>query len=193
MSSLAAIVEEKDDSQAILAPIYPDEFPQTKQADRGRPDTYTPEIASEVCERIAKGESIKHICQELDLNRQLLNRWRQKYHGFRDAYACAREAQLEHWSDDMLDIAEEATRADPKHTGRVQAHKLEIETRQWIMSRLRPNQWGDFRKVENVGAQVAVQVNVNGPSQMDYTQWCAAMSQEGKPVDVSVENERENK
>ena len=56
--------------------------------------------------------------------------------GFGARYRLARELQLDHWADVIIDIADEPDR-DPRD------RQVRIDTRKWIMSKLAPRRYGD--------------------------------------------------
>jgi len=56
--------------------------------------------------------------------------------GFGSRYRLARELQLDHWADVIIDIADEGDR-DPRD------RQVRIEARKWVMSKLGPRRYGD--------------------------------------------------
>lgn len=67
---------------------------------------YDPEIAAEICERIADGEDLISICAEKGLpSRKVVYRWLHEEQQFRDDYARARLQQAESLADEALHIA----------------------------------------------------------------------------------------
>jgi hypothetical protein len=60
---------------------------------RGRPSLYSPEIAEEICERLASGESMRRICQDEHMpGRRTVEGWMDADPDFRAKCARAREA-----------------------------------------------------------------------------------------------------
>jgi hypothetical protein len=78
---------------------------------------------------------------------------------FRDHYARAREAQMDHWADEIIDIADDAGRdvsVDNEGNQRVNGEaiarsRLRVDTRKWIMSNFAPRKYGDRVTQELVG------------------------------------------
>ena len=69
---------------------------------------FSPELADEICERIASGETLISICKEAGKPADRTVRyWVQANPEFARAYALAREQQLEYWAD--LIVEESAT------------------------------------------------------------------------------------
>jgi hypothetical protein len=118
----------------------------------GRPSKYTAEVADEICERLADGESLRMICQAEEMpNRATVFRWLASNAEFRDQYALAREAQADALADEILDIADESAgdvvidadgneRTDQE---RVARSKLRVDARKWIASKLKPKVYGE--------------------------------------------------
>lgn len=121
----------------------------------GRPSEYTPEIAEELCNRLAKGESLRAICEgdrqtdagwlpgETTVRRWLAGNeeWNED---FRRQYAQAREAQADFQFDRAMTIANEAT------VDSVPVARLQIDTIKWQTSKLAPKKYGE-RVVAEIG------------------------------------------
>jgi len=133
----------------------------------GRPTQYTSELGTEICRRLAEGESLNAICKDERMPaRSTAVRWVIDDAGgeFSDKYARARAAQAELMSEEMLEIADEkahdlTTDAQGNETVDqevLQRSRLRVDTRKWIMSRMAPRRWGDRQQVEHSGG-----VNVN--------------------------------
>lgn len=75
--------------------------------------------------------------------------------GFSDRYARARDLQLEAYADEIIDIADNAKNDWMERNGgednqswvlngeHVQRSRLRSDNRKWILSRLKPEQYGD--------------------------------------------------
>ena len=106
-----------------------------------RPTDYSEELATEICERIAEGESLHRICQDEDKpDRRTVHRWLVAHKAFCHQYAHAKDLAAELRSDECLDIADEAQHADTSVA--VQAAKLRIDTRQWYAKVTAPKKYG---------------------------------------------------
>ncbi len=128
----------------------------------GRPSIYTPELAARICERISKGEAITALCDEDEMpSYQTLNDWaagrtrEAAAAGFPEAYARARDNRIARMADELQSIADDGTNdyveketrsgrvviaLDREHVAR---SDLRIKTRQWLLARMAPRDWGD--------------------------------------------------
>jgi hypothetical protein len=113
----------------------------------GRPSDYSPEITALICERMAKGESLRSICKDEAYPAESTVRlWAiSDRDGFSAQYARAREAQIEALSEDILEIADDKT-GDP------QRDRLRVDSRKWLMSKIAPKKYGDKVGVEMSGS-----------------------------------------
>ena len=126
----------------------------------GRPSSFTKETADIICERISNGESLREICRSDDMpSKTTVMRWLGSNEAFRDQYARAREAQADHFADEILEIADDGTNdwmtrgvgedattvPDHEHISR---SKLRVDARKWLMSKMAPKKYGD--RVETV-------------------------------------------
>ena len=118
---------------------------------RGRPSRYSDEIASEVCDRLAAGETLSSICRSPHMpDRHTILDWAIKGRaGFSLRYACARDRQLEFWADELVDIADDASNDWMERNGEVQFNnenvqrsRLRVDTRKWLLCKLKPDKYG---------------------------------------------------
>lgn len=130
----------------------------------GRPTSYTPEIAAEICERLAAGESLRAICQTEDMPPESTVRgWVvDDVSGFSAQYARARELGYDTLAEQVLEIADtpqEGTVVTSKEWGEevktgdmLDARKLRVDARKWLLSKLAPKKYGDKTSMELTGA-----------------------------------------
>ena len=121
-------------------------------SERGRPSTYTPELADLICEQIADGKSLRSICAAEGMpSKTAVFHWLAAIPAFRDQYAMAREAQADSMADDILDIADDGrhdTYLDDNGNERTNAEvvarsRLRVDARKWIAAKLKPKVYGD--------------------------------------------------
>lgn len=115
---------------------------KTKRRD---PVRFTPEICDEICLRMENGESLSKICRDDHMPAKgTVPKWAQADEAFGKQYARAREALLQHWADQIVDIAD-TTEADQ---AKVALAKLQIESRKWTLAKLMPKVYGDRMQVD---------------------------------------------
>lgn len=130
----------------------------------GRPSTYDPEIAREICERMAEGEVLSQICRDERMPaRSTVTGWLRLHPEFDAEYLRARELMLDRWSDEIVEIAEDATNDWMEReaaNGRtftvvnsecVQRSKLRVDARRWLLAKLRPETYGDSQRIDLKG------------------------------------------
>lgn len=123
----------------------------------GRPTRYNPEIAQEICSRLANGESLRSICKAEHMPERItVLGWAvQPNHPFFNQYANARDIQADSMADDIVDIADDGTNdfyvgkearpiVDAEHINR---SRLRVDARKWIASKLKPKKYAD--KIQN--------------------------------------------
>lgn len=134
---------------------------QLTKKKKGRPTGYTEEIADEICERIANGESLRAICSAEHMPaKAMVFRWLQNRKDFSDRYEKSRESQADSLVDDILSIAdsgENDTYIDEQGNKRVDTDciarsRLRVDARKWIAAKLRPIRYGDKVTQEVTGA-----------------------------------------
>lgn len=122
-----------------------------------------------ICIKLAEGQFLKDICKDQAMPAErTVQGWLAVNPTFKLAYARAREAQVEHWSEEIVTIADDATNDYVERIAKdgtvervhdpevVQRSKLRIATRQWLMSKLSPARYGD-RVDLNVSASLQVE------------------------------------
>ena len=123
--------------------------------------SFTQEMADIICERIAKGESLRKICLDKDTpSHTTILKWLREIDGFASQYARAREDQAEFYLDEIIAISDESSQdkiANEDGTERtdseaIQRSKLRVDTRKWAMAKLAPKKYGDKITQEVTGA-----------------------------------------
>lgn len=126
--------------------------------------TYTPELAAEICKRIALGESLRAICRDENMpSQETVFRWLRTDAGFREQYARAREDQAEFYLDEIIAISDDSTH-DTKHTDSgeqpnsewISRSRLRVDARKWAMSKLAPKKYGDKIDVTSGGEALSL-------------------------------------
>jgi hypothetical protein len=123
---------------------------------------FDPGIAAEICERIAEGEVLKAVCasrEDFPSPRQA-RRWLRGNEAFAAEYAKACEERLAAWEDEIVLIADDASRDKvEKRTARglvletdsaaVSRSKLQVDARKALLRANNPAKWGEAIAVVN--------------------------------------------
>jgi len=141
-------------------------------AKRGRPTIYTQELADEICRRLSDGQSLREICRDKDMpDESTVRAWAVfDRDGFYPQYAKAREAQLERWADEIVEIADNGSNdwmarqgVQVANSDHINRSRLRIDTRKWLMSKLAPKKYGDKLAIGGDGGEaIKVQTIVTG-------------------------------
>lgn len=147
----------------------------------GRPSSYTPEIAAEICERLANGESLLAMCRDSHMpHRATVHRWiTDNVEGFCDKYARSRDIGLDAMADEILEISDtpvEGQRTEQSADGfkvvtedMLGHRRLQVDARKWYLSKLAPKKYGDKTAMELTGAD-------GGPVQISDTERAAKIA-----------------
>ena len=161
---------------------------------QGRKPEYKQEVADEICDRLAEGESLRTICADDHLpSRSTIMLWAAKdrrlkaegkespYDGFSDQYELACEARMLYHADELLDIADDSTNDYMEKTNNdgstyealnaenIQRSRLRVDTRKWLLSKMLPR-YADKQQIDHTTAGEAMQPNqiiLTGPDDQD--------------------------
>lgn len=117
---------------------------------------YTPELGDQICMKIANSSlGLKHICDDLNVPYSSVREWiYNDKHEMSAKYARAKEMQMEHMADEILDIVDDGsndlmtivkgdTVYEQENKEIVNRSKLRADTRKWLMSKLAPKKFGE--------------------------------------------------
>lgn len=125
---------------------------------KGRPSSYNPKIAKEICDKIAScGKGLKRLCRENEHwpCHETIYNWLRKYPNFFDLYAKAKKDQVTALVEEILEISDDSSHDvlvkedrdgneyEVCNTEFVQRSRLRVDTRKWIASKLVPRLYGD--------------------------------------------------
>jgi hypothetical protein len=126
----------------------------------GRPTSYTPELAAEICQAVATSEyGLKRLC-EMHPHwpaKITINLWRFKdLNGFSAQYNKAKQAQIDLLVEQCMDISDDISRDtvvnnqgnEVCNSEYVNRSRLRVDTRKWIASKLVPRVYGDAKQLE---------------------------------------------
>ena len=116
----------------------------------GRPSIYSDELAAKICKFLADGETLTSICKRKGMpSRETVNVWRRERQDFSDEYARARELQADYYTEEILRVCDDASKAESNVE--VQAARLKVDSLKWLASKLHPRIYGDKIGVAHVG------------------------------------------
>jgi hypothetical protein len=108
---------------------------------RGRPSTYSLEVADAICERLCEGESLLSITRDEDMpSYRTVMRWADDIPEFSAEYARARAVQADHEAQEIKEIAD-----DKRHLP--EERRIMVDARKWRAERMGRRLWG--AKVEH--------------------------------------------
>lgn len=136
----------------------------TKKNKGGRPSSYMPEVAHDICAKLAEGESLRSVCNRQGMpSKATVFRWLSEYVEFRDQYAKATEQRADALFEEMLEIADDVL----PDSAEVAKAKLRIDTRKWSLARMSPKKYGDKVTQEITGADGgAIQIETSPMSSL---------------------------
>lgn len=123
----------------------------------GRPSEYTPEEGDTICAWIQGGGSLNGYLKNTGRMAETVYRWLRQHADFSRAYAHAERDRADTLAEETLEIADSAA-INPTIEG-VQAAKLRVDARKWIVSKLSPTKWGDRQTVEH-SASVNIRIGI---------------------------------
>jgi hypothetical protein len=140
----------------------PEIIPRPERAKR--PSEFTDEIFQQICDRMAEGKGLREICRDPDMpSRTTFLRWIEKDTGRENKYTKAREALMDWYAEEILEIAWDdsqdtipatKTKAARCNNEWVQRSRLKVDTIKFLMAKLHPKRYGD-RLPETEGAKDA--------------------------------------
>jgi hypothetical protein len=133
----------------------------------GRPSIYTQELADTICERLALGESMRTVCASEDMpSLSTVFKWLREDEKFSQQYARAKQESADYMAEELLEIADDGTNdymekerpdgstytaLDQEH---IQRSRLRIDTRKFLMAKMKPKRYGDQLDVTSGGDKI---------------------------------------
>ena len=130
-------------SDAIPDPIPVENSQQnSQQKEMGRPTIYSQEIADEICDRLAHGETLRSIIASSPHlpSRTTIYRWNADNQDFRNQYTKARAEQADYYAELIVD---ESYSSHDAAIGR-----LRVDALKWAASKMAPKKYGDKIELE---------------------------------------------
>ncbi len=132
----------------------------------GRPSIFTAKLATDICERIAEGESLRSICRDEKMPAiSTVMKWllEADKKTFSEQYDIACNARAELMFEELLEIADDGTNDylererqdgttfETLNGEHIQRSRLRVDTRKWYLSKVLPKKFGDKQAVELTG------------------------------------------
>lgn len=151
----------KKQSVSSQSSITDDSKPAPQRAKRGRPSSYTPERAGEICKLVSSGLSLVKVARQLKIDLSSIYDWLHKDDAFAQNYARARDQRAEFIFEDVLTLEQQMLNGELGHN----EFRAAVDARKWFLARMAPKNYGDTSKVELSGANgsplTPIQVIVN--------------------------------
>lgn len=120
----------------------------------GRPTKYTQELADSICAELALGKSIRTVCAEDDMpSVATIFNWFRSQPEFLEQYTRAKEESADAMAEEVLYIADtqkvgvtktiKPSGEEIKEEDMLGHRRLQIETRKWLMAKMKPKKYGD--------------------------------------------------
>lgn len=134
----------------------------------GRPTIYSKDLALKVCFDLARGKSLRRICEDEDMpNADTIYTWLLdgNHKEFSEQYARARNVQAELMFEEILDIADDGsndfmtiTKGDETYNVEdrevTNRSRLRVDSRKWFLSKVLPKKFGDKVDVTSGGETI---------------------------------------
>lgn len=122
------------------------------EASAKRPSEFADEIFDEICDRMANGKGLREICTDPDMpSRQTFLRWIEKDTARQTRYQQAREALMDWYAEEILEIAWDDSgdtikdkAGNPKPNNEwINRSRLKVDTLKFLMAKLYPKRYGE--------------------------------------------------
>lgn len=104
------------------------------------------EISAKVLEGMRGGLSALKACKEAGISQSTFNDWLNGDAALAAEYARARDDLIEHLAQEILDLSDADVGVTPdgkKDWAAIQKHRLQVDTRKWLLSKLAPKKYGE--------------------------------------------------
>ena len=125
---------------------------------------FSPELFTELCDRIAEGHSLRQVCKAADMPvKSSVLRWLGEKPELRAQYALAHDMQHDTLADEIIEIADDGSldtipgtnkhgvEVQVSNPANVQRDRLRVDARKWSLSKLAPKKYGDKIEHEHTG------------------------------------------
>ncbi len=136
----------------------------------GRPTTYTKELADKLCAMLAEGMSLRSVCNEEGMPcAATVFSWMRTDEMFLKQYARAKEESADAMAEEILDISDDGhndwmtkwygdNEVVVENKEALQRSRLRVDTRKWLMSKMKPKRYGDKLDVTSNGKELGTPI-----------------------------------
>jgi len=120
----------------------------------GSAPMYSEELAEEICDRLARGESLFAICKDPGMPSEAgVRKWVETRPDFGARYTHAREFGFDSIAEQVMALSDQDFVGPDGFVdnGKVQAARLQTDSRRWFLSKLMPKRYGDKITTEVTG------------------------------------------
>jgi hypothetical protein len=102
-------------------------------------------VSQMVLDGMRNGLSAFKACQDAGVPQSTFSRWCDDDATLAESYARAREDLIERMATEIMDISDQdvGITDGKKDWAAVQKHKLQVDSRKWLLSKLAPKKYGD--------------------------------------------------
>ncbi len=147
----------------------------------GRPTTYTEEMGARICEAISVSKQGLRKTLEDDPALPSIGTvlsWRSDIASFSALYARAKQKQIEHMAEDIIDLSNDDT-LDPADK------RIRVDTLKWLLSKLIPKTYGDKLDLTTGGEAMTVPAHQIDARVSSILMQAAARRQARPMIDVT--------
>lgn len=113
----------------------------------GRPTIYTDELASQICEEVAKGKALTGICRRDDMpSLTQVYKWLSTKDNFAEEYDFAKQSAMEYLAEEILEIGDDTNAS-------IHDRRLRTDLRKWNMARIAPKGRKDQKEANQIVTQ----------------------------------------
>lgn len=141
-----------------LTPSEPDNGPPARPRRTAVRSQFCARNCERICELLGQGMPLTRVCASLGLKRTTVLDWVRRHPAFGEAYAAARLQGYEALADEIIELSDEAAdlaAADgtaAAATAAIQAKRLQVETRKWLLANMMPRVYGERKDTHPAAA-----------------------------------------
>lgn len=146
---------------------------KTTTKKNGRPTKYTKTLADKICAELSEGKSMRTVCLSDKMpDKSTIFRWLRENEGFRDQYETAKQESTDAMAEEIQDISDDGTndwiekeirdkkgrlidKVEVLNHEHVQRSRLRIDTRKWLMAKMKPKKYGEKLDLTSDGEKLA--------------------------------------